>query len=144
MSTSYNLKSFPFNQNCHYYTFVYLSSSLTHKWLDEFYCSFSAVIHAPHLQWYIPPSCSVTELSNIRINIMSFLFLLHIHGDPLTMSFSRIWRNNELTRREGSRQESENIKQCAEGCSCDGETLCTLNVAPWRSSWAAFPQQEGF
>lgn len=53
-----------------------------HTWHDEVYCSFSAVIHAPHLQWYIPPSCSVTELSNIWINMMSFIFLPHIQGDP--------------------------------------------------------------
>lgn len=46
-----------------------------HKWFDEVYCSVSAGIHAPHLQWYIPPSCSVTEFKYYdRIKTTPFMF----------------------------------------------------------------------
>lgn len=93
------------------YTFMY--PARWHKWLDEVYCSFSAVFHAPHLQWYIPPSCSVRDFSTIRIKhyVLYFLFFFFLQGDPgdpLPMRFSRIWRNSEReSRSEGSRRERE-------------------------------------
>lgn len=114
------------------YTFMY--PARWHKWLDEVYCSFSAVFHAPHLQWYIPPSCSVRELRTIRIkhDVLYFLFLQGDPGDPLTMSFSRIWRNSES---HGAREADGRVKAMSwRSPRGRGRTFSPLNVATWRSS----------
>lgn len=79
------------NPNC---LFAFIHPAHWHEWLDQVYCSFSAGFHAPHLQWYIPPSCSVTEFSNIRVNIMSFILTSYTRG-PRRPSYDEFQQNPE-------------------------------------------------